>query len=319
MHRLLRTILLLAFLVGLGAVQAQSFSASLYYEPWIAELLRQDPGLLDVFENDLLEVQAEASATRAGVTYRVTHAYMDTLRVAVFFTISPVDMFTSFTLPRLRLNHPVAPSAFALRSLSSQRRGDTLVGYADFDYLLSFRALEDSSQAWVDWQTLASDPLRFLFVFEDGEALPVDIAVNEDPASGVLNRWFEGDWILPEDESDAVNGVQLWTAYYLVARSKTQAVVCARGVSLHGASIEGQALAGGSRVPRAALIVAFPDRLYEASINQQQPGWSCTTVQASTRFVFQEDDGVIFFRIDQIRSATGELFEGPWELVLAPV
>lgn len=317
MRVLLRTVSLLAVLVGLGAVQAQSFSASLYYEPWIAELLRQDAGLLDVLENDLLEVQAEASASRAGVTYRVTHAYMDSLRVAIFFTIGPVEQLSSFTLPRLRLNHPVAPSAFALRSLSTQRRGDTLVGYADFDYLLSFRSVDDPSSAWVDWQTLTSDPLQFLFVFEDGEALPIDIAVNEQPASGVLNRWFEGDWILPEDESDAVNGVQLWTAYYLVARSKTQAVICARGVSLHVASIEGQALAGGTREPRASLIVAFPDRLYEASINQQQPGWSCTTVLASTRFVFQE--GVIFFRIDRIRSASGELFEGPWELVLAPV
>lgn len=319
MRVLLRTVSLLAVLVGLGAVQAQSFSASLYYEPWIAELLRQDAGLLDVLENDLLEVQAEASASRAGVTYRVTHAYMDSLRVTIVFTISPVDPFSSFSLPRLRLNHPVAPSAFALRSLSTQRRGDTLVGYADFDYLLSFRSVDDPSSAWVDWQTLDSDPLQFLFVFEDGEALPIDIAVNEQPASGVLNRWFEGDWILPEDESDAVNGVQLWAAYYLVARSKTQAVLCARGVSLHGASIEGQALAGGTREARASLIVAFPDRLYETSINQQQPGWSCTTVLASTRFVFQEDDGVIFFRIDRIRSASGELFEGPWELVLAPV
>lgn len=319
MRVLLRTVSLLAFLVGFGAVQAQSFSASLSDEPWIAELLRQDAGLFDVFESDLLEVQAEASASRAGVTYRVTHAYMDSLRVAVFFTISPVDPFSSFSLPRLRLNHPQASNIFTLRSLSTQRRGDTLVGYADFDYLKAFRPEAESGDGWLEWQTLASDPLRFLFVFEDGEALAVDIAVNEQPASGVLNRWFEGDWILPEDESDAVNGVQLWVAYYLVARSKTQAVVCARGVSLHGASIEGQALAGGNREPRASLFAAFPDRLYEASINQQQPGWSCTTLQASTRFVFQEDDGVIFFRIDQIRSASGELFAGPWELILAPV
>lgn len=319
MRVLLRAVSLLVFLVGLGVVQAQSFSASLYVEPWIAELLPQDAGLLDVLENDLFEVQAEASASRAGVTYRVTHAYMDSLRVAVLFTISPVDPFSSFSLPRLRLNHPQASDVFALRSLSTQRRGDTLVGYADFDYLKAFRPEAESPDGWLEWQTLDSDPLQFLFVFEDGEALPVDIAVNEQPASGVLNRWFDGEWILPEDDSTAINGVQLWAATYLTARSKTQAVLCARGVSLNGASIEGQALAGRNREARAPLIVAFPDRLYEASINQQQPGWSCTTVQASTPFVFQEDDGVIFFRVDRIRSASGELFEGPWELIFAPV